>query len=255
MFCGIELELIDSAIDETVRRLLDISQAQAPPVDALHIARCLHAQIAWDDRQAGRARRVRLYEEGAPADENNVIGPVSNPCILIRHDPRPERIQWAVGHELGEELAHQIFHQLNFHPDEDGNGNREQLANRFASRLLLPTDWFRDSVREHGGNLLRLKEQFSTASYELIARRMLDLSAPMIVTIWDQGAITFRRSNLPGRLPPLSPDERYLFKLAEASPFRQQWISDSGHVHGYSIHEPHWKRVIVWSQIPEEFAI
>ena len=59
-----------------------------------------------------------------------------------------------------------------------------------------------------GWDLLELKRRFATASHELIARRMLECRPAVIVTIFDQGRIAFRRGNLPGRVPPLSPAER-----------------------------------------------
>ena len=84
---------------------------------------------------------------------------------------------------------------------------REEVANRLAGRLLLPTAWFLADAASGGWDLLALKSQYATASHELIARRMLECPPPVIVTIFDHRAVSFRRSNVPGQVPPPSAAE------------------------------------------------
>ena len=64
---------------------------------------------------------------------------------------------------------------------------REQVANRLANALLLPRRWFAADGLEHDWDLLELKEHYVTASHELIARRMLDMRSPIVITVCDQG--------------------------------------------------------------------
>ena len=99
----------------------------APPVDALTLARALHLSVAWDERQSGRGRIVRLSE---------FAGTPSRGSILLRPDPRLERQQWAVAHEIGELFASRVFDQLGIDPRKAPAGARETLANQLAGRLL-----------------------------------------------------------------------------------------------------------------------
>ncbi|MEA1952135.1 MAG: ImmA/IrrE family metallo-endopeptidase, partial [Planctomycetota bacterium] len=64
------------------------------------------------------------------------------PSILLRPDPRAERRQWAVAHEIGEHVAWRVFGRLGVDPREAGPDSRESVANQLAGRLLLPGEWF-----------------------------------------------------------------------------------------------------------------
>ena len=112
-----------------------------------------------------------------------------------------------MGHELGEHVAGEVFRRLAVDPSLAMPGMREEVANQLASRLLLPTAWFVINAQTCDWDLLTLKARYRTASHELIARRMLDSQPPVIVTVCDQGQITFRRSNLMRRAVPLAPVE------------------------------------------------
>ena len=87
--------------------------------------------MAVDDRQQGRARYVRLGSHRAARPKAT---------ILLRPDPRCERRQWAVAHEIGEHVAHRVFHLLGIDPREAAPDRRERAANHLAGRLLLPAD-------------------------------------------------------------------------------------------------------------------
>ena len=127
--------------------------------------------------------------------------------ILLRPEPRLERQQWAVAHEIGEHAACRVFAQWGVDPRETGRGAREAVANALAGRLLLPTAWFAADAAATRLGPVGLKARYATASHELIARRMLECPPPVIVTFSTIGAISFRRSNLPGRVPPPSAAE------------------------------------------------
>ena len=49
--------------------------------------------------------------------------------IFIRPDPRPERLQWAVAHEIGESRAADVFRRLGVRAVEAAAGAREMVAN------------------------------------------------------------------------------------------------------------------------------
>ena len=139
--------------------------------DALGIA------VALDDRQDGRARYVRLSDRRSGQ---------SRAAILLRPEPRFERQQWAVAHEIGEHVAYRVFPQWGVDP-------REAAAERPRSRW--PTTWpagcccrrpgLRPTARPAIGTCSALKARYPTASHELIARRMLECRPPVIISIFD----------------------------------------------------------------------
>lgn len=224
------------ALDEVAGQAIDALRADGPPVDALALARALGLIVAWDEGQAGRGRIVRLprFSVGrSPA------------TILVRSDPRPERVQWAIAHEIGEVRACEVFERLRVDPREAPPGTRETVANQLAGRLLLPRAWFAAAGDDCGWDLLELKARFSSASHELVARRMLDFGPPIAITIFDHGRRTFRRGNLPTRLPPLVPLELAAWRAAHAS---GQAVVEEDHlcrVQAWPVHESDWKREIL----------
>jgi hypothetical protein len=229
-----------AALDAVAMQLLRDAEVDQPPVDAVAVAARCGFQVAWDARQSGRARLVRI---GTAAGDPQV-------AILLKPDPRSERLQWAVAHELGEAAAAQVFTRLDIAPAECSPNAREQVANHLASRLLLPSAWFEADAVALGWDLPRLKERFRSASHELIARRMLDFDPPIIVTIFDQNQVTMRRSNLPGRVPPLSAEESTLQRQIHATSLADEWPGPP-RLQGWAVHEPSWKREILRCECAE----
>ncbi len=231
MLADLTHEELSAALDAAAADALHRADWNTPPVDGLKVAERLGLTVAIDERLAGRARIVRPAGELASS-------------ILVRPEPRPERLHWAVAHEIGEHLASEIFARLGIHSDSDMEASRETVANQFAARLLLPTLWFRSAVRESAWDLLDLHQQFSTASHELIARRMLDLGEPLVITIFDQGQKQFRRSSS-GRSPAITPIERECWQACRATGHRQQLTQGAISVQAWPLHEPHWQREIL----------
>ena len=209
--------------------MLEETGFQAPPVDALLVGERLHHQLAWDVHQSGRGRLIR--RDGCTA-------------ILLRPDTRPERVQWAAAHELGESLAERICLQIGISADEVFPQQRELLANAFAQRLLLPTPWWAISVKQARNDLHRLKREYPTASYELLAWRLLDLPEPRVITIWDQGVPTRRRGNQPSPPGPPTETERSVWQTTHESATTTTLETDCGRYLGWAIHEPTWRREI-----------
>lgn len=229
-----------AALDATVAELLRCAGPPRPPVDAFAIAGALGIVVARDQRQPGRARYVRLPAPGARGNQAS---------ILLRDDPRHERRQWAVAHELGEHLAAKVFARLAVDPRAACPGARETIANCLASRLLLPSQWLLRDARACDWDLPALKSQYATASHELLARRMLDDSAPLIVTICDQGQVTFRRSNLAGHCPRLAPAERRAWQRAHAAGVAAECVERGLRVRAWPVHEPLWQREILRTEL------
>lgn len=229
-----------SAIDEAVIRTLAAARVAESPINAVMVARELGFDLAWDRDQTGRARTCRTEE----------VAQQRKGRIYIRQEPREERIHWAVAHELGEHLAEEILQSGGADVDSLPSNGREQIANLFATRLLLPTEWFKLDAADLEGDLPALKERYETASHELIARRMLDFEQPVLITIFDHGKPTFRRWNRPTRTPPLTEAERAVWREVHD---RGVAVRRNGplRIDGWPIHEPDWKREILRVELPE----
>ena len=238
-FTGEELA---AGLDRVAVKILAEGGVRAPPVDAFALARALGLTVAWDDRQEGRARYVRLKgrSTGAP-----------RATILLRHDPRLERQQWAVAHEIGEHAAARVFVQWGVDPRETSADAREIVANAMAGRLLLPPAWFAADAAACAWDLMALKARYPTASHELIARRMLECRPPVIISIFDQQRIMFRQSNLPGRAPPPSSAEMQCWRDVHFGAHPRQAQAGLRRIQGWPVHEEGWKREILRTELDE----
>ena len=229
-------------LDETAAEILRRARVKRPPIDAIEVARRLGCPVLWDARQTGRAR-IATVRVGTGGRRES--------AIFLRPDPRPERIQWAVAHEVGEQCAAEVCQRLGIDDVELLPDQREQIANALATRLLLPSKWFADDAMALDCDLIELKQRYSTASHELIARRMLDLSQPMLVTIFDHGKQQFRRWNRPQRPPAISKLEWQSWQRAYESGEAVRDCS-TPRIDVWPVHEPGWKREIIRLELPSE---
>ncbi|QDS98621.1 ImmA/IrrE family metallo-endopeptidase [Adhaeretor mobilis] len=193
MLPEIHHEQLTEAIEQIVRETLAFADVVGPPIDAFVVAQRLGLTILRDNSAASRARMVEVGPAATLSRDGSSQG-----VILLADDPRPERRQWAVAHEIGEHLAVEVFEQLAADPADALPAARESLANRLATSLLLPLQWYRHDGSAHDWELLELKKLYYTASHELIARRMLDMSAAVMISVFDQGELTWRRGNRVG---------------------------------------------------------
>jgi hypothetical protein len=217
-------------LEALVCELLEDAGIDRPPVDPALIARQLGLRVQFDDEQPGRGRLVRAHGQA---------------LICVRPQPRPERHHWTVAHEIGEHLFDRIAVRLNLDSDELTQPNREQLVNRFAMHLLVPSHWFAFDCPLAEYDLLSLKALYDTASHEVIALRFLDLDPPTVLTIFDNGRLTRRSGNLPYCLPAFQPLERSC-RLEVEQTGRSVRRRDHGLVvQAWPIHEPLWQRQIL----------
>ncbi|QDU36629.1 hypothetical protein Mal4_09160 [Maioricimonas rarisocia] len=219
-----------AACDEVAAEILEECGVTEPPVDAFALAETLGLLVAVDAGQQGRGRLKR------------VAGRTS---IFVRPEERPERLQWTVAHEIGEAVAHRVFAHVGHSSQEPGPGQREQVANRMASALLLPRDWFLRDARLLDGDVLELKKQYATASHELVLMNLLRLSDLTLVSVFDHGRLTRRRGN--GQLPPPRPlplEAEVQQRLAGGEE-RVERIGDGVRVQGWAVHEPGWPRELL----------
>jgi Zn-dependent peptidase ImmA (M78 family) len=245
MLAEIPFEQVRDVVDGVAQRILAAAGIAGPPVDAFEVARRLGIVLAWDDATDVRARFVRL--PAAAGDRQ--------PTILVADDPRPERRHWAVAHEIGECEAHRVFAELGVDPRHAPPGAREAAANQLAGRLLLPRDWFAADGAELAWDLVELKARYATASHELIARRMLEMAPPAIITVFDHDRQKWRRGNC-GRTPPLTPPEcaarRAAHRLGRPAQCDRRELPDGiDDVRAWPVHEPNWKREIIRAELAE----
>jgi hypothetical protein len=178
--------------------------------------------------------------------------------ILLADDPRPERRHWAVIHEIGESEAYRVFSELGVDPVDAPPAAREAVANRLAGCLLLPRDWFLADGAAVEWDLYELKSRYPTASNEMIARRMLEMPPPVIITLADQGKRQWRKSNRHFRAPPMTTPERDAWKVAHEhakaarceSSELPEGIED---VRAWPVHEPAWRREIIRTALADEW--
>lgn len=236
------------ALDACTADVLWEADVVAPPVDAVHVARRLGMTVAQDICLNSRARFVRL------ADENGRGG--SQTTIVVAPAERPEREQWAVAHEIGESVAFRVFDALGVKPDGAPPNARELVANALAGCLLLPREWFAADGASLDWDLFALKRKYSTASHELIARRMLDMRAPVVLTVCDHGRVTWRCSNVSTRAPGMLTAELAAWRESHATGLPcgealEAAATGLQSVRCWPIHEPEWKREILRSEIAE----
>lgn len=243
MLPEIPREELSAALDTVAEEVLAAGQITSPPIDALKLARALGITVAWDASQHGRGRYVRLSSHGGGPPEAS---------ILLRPEPRPERRQWAVAHEIGEHVAHRVFAALAVDPREVAPGARETVANHLAGRLLVPTARFAPDAGGCGWDLMELKATYATASHELIARRMLELPPPVIITIFDHGRVWLRRSNVPGRVPSPSVAELDCRQACHTRNRAEQSSDGLRTIQSWPVHEPGWKREILRTEVELE---
>jgi len=235
-------EELAAGLDRVAEEVLAKAGILGPPVDAFAVADTLGIAVALDDRQEGRARFVRLSDRRSGR---------RRATVLLRSEPRFERQQWALAHEIGEHVAYQVFRRWGVDPRETAPHAREVVANNMAGRLLLPTAWFAADGAACDWDLLALKRRYQTASHELIARRMLECRPPVIISIFDHRRISFRRSNLPGRVPPPSVAEIHCWRSVHRHNRPLRSGEGPGLVQGWPIHEEGWKREILRVEIDE----
>jgi hypothetical protein len=235
-----------AAIDACAAEILWEAAINEPPVDALLVAERLDLVVAHDSSLPHRGRFVRLSGER---------GGGSQGTIVVGTAERPEREQWAVAHEVGESVAYRVFERLGVSFDESLPTAREQVANRLANSLLLPRRWFAADGLDHDWDLFALKERYQTASHELIARRMLDMRPPVVITVCDLGRVHWRRSNVTARPPGMLPEELDLWHATHRSGVATSNLLDGEtgleRVQCWPIHEANWKREILRSEVAE----
>ena len=232
------------SVHEVVAAILSDLGIARPPIDARLVAKRLGFRIHQrSDELAGMGFRGYKMNE----DPNSEQTPGIAGCIYVDQLDRPERVQWITAHEIGElVLPGRVGDEISSDAIQ-----LERACDEFATELLLPRDWFFEHCRQVRFDLLELKAIFSTASHEVIAKRMLAHHEPCVISIFDQDRRPRRFSNLGYSMPPVSfadgVIQRTVRTTGEAIRETRQTTAGGMEVAGWPVHdkETGWKREIL----------
>jgi hypothetical protein len=228
-------EVIDT-VEAVVAELLEAAGVVGPPVDALRLAQRHLGLSVCVDRQP-TAKRPRLAPGGR--------------LVFLPAGASEERQQWTVALALGDLLKGPVLDRLGLPEGGPAPLLGASVAALVAPRLLLPTPWFAADARACGHDVADLQQRYPTAPVEAVAWRLLDLAAPCIISLIDNGAVTRRRSNAWPVTRELSPAERDCQRYVNHYS-RPRRVRDGGwDVQGWPVHQPDWKREVLRSVVEE----
>ena len=226
-------EDVVATIDKMIEELLDAARVKQPPVDAIALAQQhLGMAVVLDQRQPQRGRAQRA---------------LGKKQIYLKPEPREERHQWTVAHEIGEHFKSDLLAKLGIDPSQARAMAGESLANLFAYRLLVPSRWFVEDAKALDFDLLALKKRYATSSHEVLAWRFLDLASPCVVTIIDNERIHRRRSNAWPTKRELLPIEERCWRFVTEHGKAKEMRDDDWTVTCWPVHQLDWKREILRS--------
>jgi Zn-dependent peptidase ImmA (M78 family)/DNA-binding XRE family transcriptional regulator len=146
--------------------------------------------------QAAEAIGLKVLRKPAPADHFFGLSAASADCgafILVNSSVSVERQLFTLAHEIG----HLIFHRGEYldvlveYGDKEEEKAREEVADHFASHLLVPQEALEQAL-EKTRSLRDLKVQFRV-SYKVILMRMAKPQGPTYGDLFQQLAIKYKR--------------------------------------------------------------
>lgn len=85
-----------AAAEQLASQVLELAGFQEGPIDAFQLARKLGYHVIYDQKQAGRGRLKQI---------------AGRTTIFLRPQDRPERMHWALCHEVGETLVWRLLNR------------------------------------------------------------------------------------------------------------------------------------------------
>lgn len=192
-----------------------------------------------DPREIARVRGIEVVIESASPTPGRIRRAKRDSLIVLRAEPRAERTNWQLAHELVEMFQSRVSALLGGPLDAF---DREAACNLAADYILLPPSWFREDARAVAFDLPALKAIYSTASNQLIAKHTVQ-SETTLVTVFDNGRKTARYNSPQARLHPLELRAQKLCSQAAEPIVVEQWPY---RVQAWPIHdrETGWRREI-----------
>lgn len=204
------------ALGDIVEQCLGRAGIDRPPVNPERIRRALGYKLFPHEDDHARGTSFR---------RNGVA------FVSIRPDDRAERRHFSLAHEIAElqmrELSERVGEPLH-------RPFREEVCDQLAGMLLCPPAWFRADCRETGFDLFELKRLYETASYEVIAWRMLEADESAFITIFDTGMRPRRR---PNPTAPFHPLERLAQREANETSQPIEHADEGVRVKAWPVHE------------------
>ncbi|CAN5564215.1 hypothetical protein BH11PLA2_BH11PLA2_04940 [soil metagenome] len=174
------------AIDRIVRDLLDRVNVTQPPINALGLA---HDVFGFEiDYQTGHNEEPQYGDKPRRKPGGNTI--------VIKDDQSEESQHNMAARSIAKRLVPDVLAKLGVIPGTENRSALNTLLAPITSRLLLPTRWFTTDCRQLGWDLAALKDKYTSAGFEMLAWRMLEMDdEASVITILDDGAVTQRRGN------------------------------------------------------------
>ena len=214
-------------VDRMVDELLSAAGVTRPPVSAVDLAKHLGMTMREETLSSRRPR--------------------TGDVLLLSPDGTEDGRQWTAAQAVGERLKGDLLRRLGLDPASRRGLPGESLPNLLAHHLLTPTSWFADDARGCGWDVPALKRLYATASQEVVAWRLLDLTTPCVITIVENDHVHRRRSNAWRVNKTLQPAERECQRYVHHYSRPRVVAADGWTVQGWPVHRPDWKREILRS--------
>lgn len=222
------------ACDRLVAGLLERAGVTEPPVDALRVAEH-HLGIPvevvepeHDDR--GRPR---------PGSRRPTSG------IALAPHMTAEQRQSAAAHGIARALLPDLLRKLGVEPGGESKQAAAHLRGLLVARVLVPTRLLRSALRQTKYDLPALQKVFTTASFETLALRLLDLDDPCVIAIVDDGVVATRRGNGAPVTRKLTPAEQDCLTAVMEQDLPDRQRSGGWTVQGWPVPGRPFRRVVL----------
>jgi predicted transcriptional regulator len=226
-------ELFDLC-DRLIAGLLERAGVTEPPVDALRVAEH-HLGIPVDVVEPERDERGRPR----PSTRRPSAGIVLSPHMT------PEQEQSAAAHGIARTLLPDLLRKLGMEPGGESKQAAAHLRGLLVSRLLVPTRLLRSALRTCRYDLPALKKLFTTASFETVALRLLDLGDPCVIAIVDDGVVAARRGNAEAVTRKLTAAEQTCLNKVMEQDLPHKVRAEGWTVQGWPVPDRPFRRVVL----------
>lgn len=236
-------EELMEAIDRVVLQLLQEAGIDEPPVPTIDLLQHqFNYTIAFQEEEEDEDPHLARYKR-PPRKQSRQL--------MLNPAQSDEGQSVAAARACAREMLPGILKRLGVVQGSDNRSVQNSLVSLIAPRLLLPGRWFEKSSRRANYDLIRIHEEFSTATFEMIAVRLLDFEDPMIISIVDDGAIALRKSNaFPVKRELVAAETDCLQKIQETED-PEKVRKDGWSVWGWPIPNGPFNRIILRS-VPDE---
>lgn len=223
------------AVDRLVNTLLERAGATAPPIDALRIAEDhlgIPVEIAEpeeDDR--GRPRHASRRHSAAG--------------IVLSPHMTDEQQQSAAAHGIARALLPDLLRKLDITPGTESKAAAAHFRGLLVPRLLVPMKMLRAALRECKYDVPALRIVFTTAGFEMIALRLLDLDQPAVIAVVDDGVVAVRRGNTAPVTKKLTTAEQQCLERVTELDLPHRVRAEGWTVNGWPVPDRPFRRVVL----------